>query len=215
VITGTVTDIDGNEYQTVKIGDQWWMAENLRVTHYQNGSAIPHVPDGKEWGDLTTGGYAAYENDTENLIPYGLLYNWFAAVDSQGICPEGWHVPTDEEWMALEIYLGMPKSEVDTIGWRGTDEGGKLKEAGTDHWLGPNSGATNETGFTALPGGGRASEPIYKGGYFYFGEHTAIWSSSEHSTKEGLFRVLEYDESRIKRNKYLKTNGFSIRCIAD
>lgn len=215
VITGTVTDIIGNEYKTVKIGDQWWMAENLRVTKYKNGVDISYITNGDEWSHLATGGYSAYNNNTDNVFPYGYLYNWFAVDDSRGICPEGWHVPSDQEWMELEIYLGMSKTEVDSFGWRGTDQGGKLKEAGTDHWMTPNTGATNETGFSALPSGGRASDPIYRGAYFYFGIHTAIWSSSEYSTEEGLFRVLEYDQSKIKRNYYLKTNGFSVRCVGN
>jgi uncharacterized protein (TIGR02145 family) len=215
MITGTVTDIDGNEYQTVKIGDQWWMAENLRVTHYKNGEEIPKVTEGQEWPTLTTGAYTAYENDYTNILPYGLLYNWYAVDDSQGICPEGWHVPSDEEWMALEIYLGMPKSEVDTFGWRGSDEGGKLKEAGTDHWWEPNTGATNETGLSVLPSGGRASDPFFKGMYDYRGTREAIWSSTEYSDAEGLFREFWHNKSEIERKVYRKGNGFTVRCITD
>jgi uncharacterized protein (TIGR02145 family) len=213
--SGTVTDIDGNVYKTVIIGKQWWMAENLKVTHYRNGESIPNVVDGEEWCNLTSGAYSVYENDSENIPLYGLHYNWYAATDPQGICPEGWHVPSDEEWMELEMYLGMSREEADIIGWRGTDEGGKLKEAGTDLWQNPNTGATNETGFSAVPSGGRASDPAYVGGFFYQGEHTAIWSSDEYSSNEALFRVIEYDQPGIKRNVYRKGNGFSIRCVQD
>ena len=151
--TGTVTDIDGNTYQTVKIGDQWWMAENLKVTCYRNGDAIPNITDGTTWASLSTGAYCEYNNDINNVATYGRLYNWYAVTDSRNIAPAGWHVPSDAEWKQLEMYLGMSQSEADATGWRGTDEGGKLKEVGTMHWNSPNTGATNESGFTALPGG--------------------------------------------------------------
>ncbi|MFQ5629021.1 MAG: fibrobacter succinogenes major paralogous domain-containing protein [bacterium] len=106
-----VTDIDGNSYRAVKIGDQWWMAENLRVTRYRNGDAIPNITDNKAWSQLTTGALCNYDNDPEKAAIYGLLYTWYAVIDSRGIAPEGWHVPSDEEWKQLEISLGMSESE--------------------------------------------------------------------------------------------------------
>lgn len=95
--TGTVTDIDGNVYQTIKIGNQWWMAKNLKVTHYRNGEAIPNITNDSEWINLSTGAYCAYNNDNGNIATYGLLYNWYTVVDSRNIAPSGWHVPTDDE----------------------------------------------------------------------------------------------------------------------
>ncbi|MCK4448089.1 MAG: fibrobacter succinogenes major paralogous domain-containing protein, partial [Candidatus Marinimicrobia bacterium] len=132
--TGTVTDIDGNTYQTVKIGDQWWMAENLKVTHYRNGDPIPNVTDNTDWSNLTTGAYCNYDNNASYVTTYGRLYNWYTVNDSRYIAPSGWHVPTDEELKELEMYLGMSQSQADYTGYRGTDEGGKLKETGTTHW---------------------------------------------------------------------------------
>ena len=97
-IAGTVTDIDGNVYNTIKIGNQWWMAENLRVTNYHDGSAIPNITDGEEWSRLDTGAFCTYENDPGYVLTHGLLYNWYAATDNRGICPDGWHVPSDGDW---------------------------------------------------------------------------------------------------------------------
>lgn len=149
--TGTVTDIDGNVYQTIKIGNQWWMAENLKVTHYRNGNAIPNVTSYFSWRDLSSGAYCAYNNDNGNADAYGMIYNWYwyAVDDSRNIAPIGWHVPTDEEWKELEMYLGLSQTEADDTGYRGTDEGDKLKA--TTGWYN-NGNGTNESGFTALPG---------------------------------------------------------------
>jgi uncharacterized protein (TIGR02145 family) len=174
--TGTVTDIDGNVYQTVKIGGQWWMAENLKVTHYRNGEAIPNITSNSEWAGLSSGAYCAYDNNNSNIATYGLLYNWYTVVDSRNIAPAGWHVPTDEEWKQLEIYLGMSQSDADKPGLRGSDEGGKLKETGTAHWHSPNIGATNSSGFSALPGGCRDFN--FTGAYEGMGELGNWWSST-------------------------------------
>jgi len=208
--TGWVTDIDGNLYQTIKIGNQWWMMENLKVTHYRNGDAIPNVTDGSTWSGLTTGAYCNYNNDVNNVATYGRLYNWDAAVDSRNIAPVGWHVPTDEEWKQLEMYLGMSQTEADATGWRGTDEGGKLKEVGTAHWVSPNTGATNESGFSASPGGGR-----YGNGYFHNMDLAALFcSSTEGSNYSAWYRSLDYGSSQVYRYDDLsKHYGFSVRCV--
>jgi uncharacterized protein (TIGR02145 family) len=188
--TGSVTDIGGNVYQTIKIGDQWWMMENLKVTHYRNGDPIPHVTDGGTWKGLSTGAYCNYGNDPGNVETYGRLYNWYAVDDSRSIAPEGWHVPTDEEWKQLEMYLGMSQGQADDTGWRGTNEGGKLKETGTTHWQSPNTGATNESGFSALPGGYRGYD-----GYFYTMGFTAnFWSSTELYSYLAWHRYLSFDD---------------------
>jgi len=209
--TGSMTDIDGNVYQTIKIGDQWWMMENLKVTHYRNGDPIPHVTSGYTWSGLTTGAYCEYNNDPGNVATYGRLYNWYAVDDSRNIAPEGWHVPSDAEWKQLEMYLGMSQAEADAIGWRGTDEGGKLKEAGTTHWNSPNTGATNKSGFTALPGG-------YRGDYGNYGSmsfNATFWFSSEYNASNAWGRLLIYSTSQVPRFSYDKHYGFSFRCVRD
>jgi uncharacterized protein (TIGR02145 family) len=207
----TVTDYDGNVYQTVLIGDQCWMMENLKVTHYRNGDPIPNVTDGTEWNGLSTGAYCAYENDEGHVETYGRLYNWHAVDDIRGLAPEGWHVPSDAEWKQLEMYLGMSQEDADASGWRGTDEGGKLKETGTEHWPSPNSGATNESGFTALPGGYRGYDASFASiSYFAY-----FWSSTEFGGNSSWCRGLNYGNPLIYRTDYLKLYGLSVRCVKD
>ena len=213
---GSVTDIDGNVYQTIKIGDQWWMMENLKVTHYRNGDPIPHVTDQWAWVLLyepPTGAFCDYDNNPANVATYGRLYNWYAVADSRNIAPAGWHVPTDAEWKQLEMYLGMSQTQAENIGLRGTDEGGKLKEAGTTHWFSPNAGATNESGFTALAGGAR-----YENGLFvHVGNHAFFWQSTamENPTLGAWHRALHYNESGVNRFYQSKRIGSSVRCVRD
>jgi uncharacterized protein (TIGR02145 family) len=208
---GTVTDIDGNTYRTVKIGNQWWMAENLKVTHYRNGDPLPNVTDGATWRGLTTGAYCEYDNDVNSVATYGRLYNWYAVADIRNIAPPGWHVASDAEWKQLERYLGMSQAEADQTGWRGTDEGGKLKEGGTSHWISPNTGATNESGFTGLPGGYR-----YLGGLYYdIGVHAVFWSSTENGSSFAWCRNLGNAYSGVHRYDGGKEDGFSVRCVKD
>jgi len=186
--TGTVTDIDGNVYQTIKIGDQWWMAENLRVTHYRNGDSIPS-------------GYCTCYNNNESYIPvYGRLYNGYAVGDSRNIAPAGWHVPTDAEWQTLIDYLGG-----DAIA------GGKMKEAGTAHWDPPNEGATNESGFTARPGGYAEGG----GDYYYMGITAFFWSSTEDGSYTTWSRYLRHSNSAIWRASAQNYFGYSVRCVKD
>jgi uncharacterized protein (TIGR02145 family) len=210
-LAGTVTDIDGNVYQTVAIGTQEWMVENLKVTHYRNGDSIPNVPDVTDWSGLTTGAYCEYDNDISNVATYGRLYNWYAVSDSRNIAPTGWHVPTDDEWKQLEMTLGMSQAQADSIGWRGTTEGGKLKEVGTTHWLTPNTGATNESGFSALPGGYRY---FYHGNYSDMGNSDYFWSSTQYSAY-AWYRTLYYNRSGLHRNLNYREDGFSVRCVND
>jgi uncharacterized protein (TIGR02145 family) len=209
------TDIDGNTYFTVKIGDQCWMAQNLKVTKYRNGDPIPNVTDNAEWtnfGEAGTGAFCNYDNDEGNVEAYGRLYNWFAVADSRNIAPEGWHVPTDEEWKQLEMYLGMSQAEADAIGWRGADEGGKLKEVGTIHWASPNEGATNASGFSTLPGGFR----VYDGNFLLIGYYAVLWSSTEYSGLTTAWtRTLTYDYKQVNRHGDGKACGFSVRCVKD
>ncbi|GBE28012.1 fibrobacter succinogenes major domain (Fib_succ_major) [bacterium BMS3Bbin03] len=210
--TGTVTDIDGNVYQTVKIGNQWWMAENLKVTHYRNGVPIPNVSEKSEWANLSTGAYCNYDNNEDHIAAYGRLYNWYAVNNTGNLAPAGWHLPTDEEWKELEMYLGMSRSEADGEGWRGTDEGGKLKETDTSYWIAPNTGATNESGFSALPGGYRDS-----GGYYSnISRYAYFWSSTELGSDKAWGRTLSYENRHILRYyRTFKRNGASVRCVRD
>jgi uncharacterized protein (TIGR02145 family) len=208
---GEVYDIDGNKYQIVTIGTQVWMAENLKVTHYRNGEAIPNVTDSSAWYLLLTGAYCEYVNDTNNSATYGRLYNWYAANDSRNIAPAGWHVPSDAEWKQMEMYLGMSQAQADSISFRGNNEGGKLKETGTAHWRNTNVGATNESGFTALPGGYRSS-----GGDFHMlHDYALFWMTTKYSTYFAWSRGLYYSNSTINRGNSNNQYGFSIRCIKD
>jgi uncharacterized protein (TIGR02145 family) len=196
----TVTDIDGNIYHTVVIGTQTWMLENLKVTHYRNGDAIPNVTDGAEWIGLLTGAYCDYDNTPDNSTTYGKLYNWYAVNDSRNLCPSGWHVPTDTEWTTLTDYLG------------GIDvAGGKMKETGTTHWNTPNTGATNESGFTALPGGGRN----YYGTFDVIYDNGGWWSVTSDDLTHAWSRYVYYLDETVTRNNNTKTSGWSVRCIKD
>jgi uncharacterized protein (TIGR02145 family) len=199
---GIVTDIDGNPYNTVIIGTQTWMAENLKTTKYTNGMAIPMVIDGTVWMNLTSSGYCWFNND-ELLYKkfYGALYNWYA-VNLGNLCPAGWHVPTLTEWEILSTYLGG-----DNIA------GGKMKETGTTHWASPNTGADNSSGFTALPGGSRDNSGIF----FTEGSPGYWWSYIERVGTSFAWAVsISYNYSSFTSgNSYNKASGFSVRCVKD
>jgi uncharacterized protein (TIGR02145 family) len=197
----TVTDFEGNVYNTETIGTQTWMAENLKTTKYNDGTAIPNITDNTAWAGLITEAYSDYSNTPSNSITYGRLYNWYAVTDSRNICPTGWHVPTDAEWTTLTTYLGGESVA-----------GGKLKETGLIHWADPNTGATNETGFTALPGGARS----FDGTYSLIGLYDYWWSSTEDSnTPLAWGRCVYYNYTKVGRSYLNKQNGFSVRCIKD
>ena len=209
-----VRDIDENKYQAVKIGNQVWMAENLKVTHYRNGDAISKVTDDAEWSDLTTGAYCNYDNNSTLISTYGLLYNWYAVNDSRGLASDGWHVPTDEEWKELELYLGMSQAELDDVAWRSSgDVGGQLKETGTNHWISPNEGATNASGFKALPGGFR----YINGAFHELGYLASLWTSTvdSDSTSNAWHRELDYKVTWVARYGFSELAGLSIRCLKD
>lgn len=198
---GSLTDFDGNEYRTILIGSQIWMAEDLKVTHFNDGTAIPIVTDNLIWGSLTTPAYCWYNNDVANKQNFGALYNWFA-VGTGKLCPASWHVPSDSEWTILTDFLG------------GTNvAGGKLKEAGISHWNSPNTGATNSSGFTSLPTGGRN----YPGGVFYgIGVFDAWWSSTEYNYLKPYYRsVASFNELVFRGFGTLKGAGIAIRCVKD
>lgn len=200
VWSAPVTDIDGNVYQTVLIGTQTWMAENLKVTHYRNGDTILNVAERIEWKDLNYGAFCFYGNDSIYDEIYGLLYNWFAVDDNRNIAPEGWHVPSDTEWQILIDYLGG-----DAVA------GGKMKDSGTRHWISPNEKATNEYGFTALPGGYRTENADYFDVFYC----CHFWSSTDSSGALAWNRYLNTFCGIVYRLQLDKKRGFSIRCVKD
>ncbi len=211
--TSKVTDIDGNVYITVKLGDQIWMAENLKVIHYRNGDPVPEITNNIDWILMSTGAYCNYNNDESNVSVYGRLYNCFAVRDNRGLAPEGWHVATNDDWIELEMYLGMSSFDVGEYGWRGTNEGGQIKETGSEHWQYPNAGATNETGFNALPGGFREVE---FGDFLEMGTNAYFWTTSI-GTYSGVvyYRNLYYNYSDIYSGCFGKNSGLSVRCVKD
>jgi len=212
---GILTDIDGNTYNTILLGDQCWTKENLRTTHYADGSAIPNVVDDAEWGGLSSGAWSYYNNDEANNETYGKMYNWFAATDARGLCPTGWHLPTDDEWITMELHLGINPAEVyQVVGvTRGAADniGGKLKATTT--WNEPNTGATNESEFTGFAGGWRP------GPFEHLGEHGFWWSASDNTPSStgsaAWVRVLYYNEAASVRTFPGKVSGISVRCVRD
>jgi uncharacterized protein (TIGR02145 family) len=197
---GTVRDKDGNIYKTVTIGSQVWMAENLRSTKFRNGDPVPNVSANASWSVLKSGAYCLYNNDAANKSVYGTLYNWFVVTDPRNIAPAGWHIPSDEEWTALTNFL------------QGNSQaGGKLKETGTSHWSDPNSGAINSTGFTALPGGYRAKDGVFKN----LSLCGTWWATTEYTQSVAWYRYVDYGTGNIYRVSIYKACGLSIRCIKD
>jgi uncharacterized protein (TIGR02145 family) len=199
VTYGTVRDIDGNIYRTVEIGLQTWMAENLKTTSYKDGQPIPRIMDDAVWQSDEKGAYCHYNNEFSNKYLYGALYNWHA-VNTGLLCPDGWHVPTDIEWTILTDFLD---GEIGA--------GGKLKEVETTHWNSPNSGATNETGFTALPGGSRHST----NGFYYLGSDGYWWTSTESPGNLAYYRYLFSGDPNMRTYDSDQKNGYSVRCVKD
>jgi uncharacterized protein (TIGR02145 family) len=191
---GTVTDIDGNIYQTIGIGTQIWMAENLKVTRYRNGDYIPNITKQTKWDSLTTGAYCWYGNNTTNKAIYGALYNWYAVIDSRNISPVGWHVPSDADWTTLTNYLGgavvaCEKMMSDTV-W-------------DCHYY------NNSSGFTALPGGYRERGV----GFYYICVEARFWSSSQFSERDAWCRGLASFYLYVKQFNSFKIDGYSVRCL--
>jgi uncharacterized protein (TIGR02145 family) len=198
---GGVTDVDGNGYQTVQIGTQCWTQSNLTVSKYRDGSSITNITDNTQWSQTntsSTGAWCNYNNDANNGTTYGKLYNWYAVNDSRGLCPTGWHVPSDAEWTTLENHLGGSSVA-----------GGAMKS--TTGWTSPNTGATNSSGFTALPGGFRTNS----GGFTNVGSHGYWWSSSDAGSGYAWYRLLNYTQAAVYRNYNGLRTGYSVRCARD
>jgi len=205
-IEGTVTDIDGNEYRTITIGKQEWMAENLKTITYQDGTPIEYPgEDNSSWENNTEGAYAWHYNNSDNHDIYGVLYNWNAVNNTSGLCPVDWHVPTDEEWQTLVDYLG------------GDDiAGGTMKSTRTDpdphpRYNSPNNGATNKSGFSGLPGGLRRSNGSFRDTGFY----GAWWASDEGDEVDTWHRSIFNLDTTVYHFVYGKGSGMSIRCVKD
>jgi uncharacterized protein (TIGR02145 family) len=212
-----IADTDGNTYPTVLIGTQCWTASNLKVTRYNDGTAIPlnntytSGTVSTVWQGLTTGAYTIYNNESStgaNATNYGFLYNWYAAAGiitnggspTKNICPTGWHVPTDTEWTTLTGYIG------------GTSvAGGKMKSIGTTYWNSPNNGADNSSGFSALPGGVRSND----GSFLYVRNYTYFWSATEAGSNAAWFRNLYHNDGNVGTSNEFKSSGASVRCLKD
>jgi len=204
--TYTCIDIEGNIYETIQIGEQWWMAENLKVTKFRNGSYIPTGYSNDQWSNLETPAYAIYNNNQTHADTYGNLYNGYIVDDDRGICPENWHIPTNDEFLILIDYLGGS-----------VVAGGALKEClqgycpSSNYWNNPNTGATNSSGFSALPGGHRS--PISG---TYYGE--SIWGyfwTSTSSINNAYEWYVGYNDIEAFNSNSMRKIGLSIRCLQD
>ncbi len=212
---GSFTDpVNGDVYSTVKIGNQWWMAENLKAKKYRNGNPINLIQsDTSLWRKDTVGAYCIYDNRSN--AP-GLLYNWYAITNPDNIAPAGWHIPSDNEWKSLEQALGMSAGEANNINWRGDHEANKLKAAGIIGFSKYNEDTwpTNESGFSAIGGSCRLFNGAWGDpGLFALG----FWwtSSSGETTGKAWYRYLDYKSTNVFRNYVPKSYGFSIRCVKD
>jgi uncharacterized protein (TIGR02145 family) len=197
---GGVTDIDGNQYATVILGNQEWMAENLKTTKYSNGDLIEQTIDNTYWAYTPVGMWRHYNDSVQYEATYGKWYNWFSVIDPRNVCPTGWHVPYNNEWDSLAIYLGGAQVA-----------GGKMKEVGFSHWINPNVGATNSSGFTALPAGyiGAGNFVSSQG----MGVSAAFWTASNYNTESSVKKYLNAYNQTIGGGPSAKNDGLSVRCL--
>ena len=196
----TVNDTDGNTYNIIRIGTQLWMKQNLKTTKFNDNSSIPYVSGSSAWSNLSSSGYCWYDSDQGYKNTYGALYNWYA-VNTAKLCPAGWHVSTDNDWLTLEFYLGGV-----------SPAGGKLKETGTSHWLAPNSGATNEVDFTALPGGWRRGD---NGAFETMNSYGLWWTGTEYVAPEAYYRKIWHNDDKTFKAFSHEKYGMSVRCVKD
>ncbi len=206
VFNTKLADIEGNLYSVVYIGNQVWMVENLRTTKFNNNAPIPNITDNTEWLNLTGAAYCWYNNDIQYKSTFGALYSWYTITDGD-LCPTGWHVPSDDEYGTLEVYLGLNPDSVKVWGWRGTNQGIQIKS--TTGWEDGGNG-TNTSGFTGLPGGFRYAA---QGAFYSLGKLTYWWSSSELNANEGWYRLIDNTNNDIYRATTSKKGGKYIRCV--
>lgn len=211
---GTVVDVEGNEYKTVLIGDQWWMMENLKVKKYRNGLPLLNLSaaDSSTWTGTVTGAYCNYENTPNNT---GLLYNYYAVLSDSNLAPEGWHIATDDDWKALERFMGISEEQLNKTGWRGSQQADQLRLSGSNFWKRYDEiWSSNSTQFSAMAGGcrlpdGRWSQPL---GLLYAG---FWWTNTQRGQDEACYRYMDYKSSRIFRSFDDMRYAFSIRCVKD
>ncbi len=206
-----IADADGNVYSTITIGSQRWMAENLRTSHYANGDPISYAPESAQWVGQNTGAWTNYAGDFGYDAIYGKLYNWYTVVDPRNVCPDGWHVASDDEWKELESAMGVPLSDLDVYGERGSDSnvGGQLKSVIL--WDDPNSGANDSSGFSGYPGG----ERLPPGTFSSVTAKGIWWTASEYDPGLAWLRELYNTSTGVYRLYHFKTQGCSVRCVED
>jgi uncharacterized protein (TIGR02145 family) len=202
---GTMTDQEGNVYKTIQLGDQEWMAENLKTSIYRNGDAVVTDLSNAEWAGASAGAWTFYNQEAANSCPFGKLYNWYAAVDGRMLCPLGWHLPTTEEWTVLIDLLGGSNQSGGAMKTVGSIEGG------TGFWYAPNAGASNSSGFSGLPGGYRTAN----GNFAEMGYNAYWWSATEVGTSLAWYRGLIEENAYTIGGYISKRSGFSIRCVRD
>jgi len=214
--TGTVSDNEGNVYETIKIGDQWWTTENLRATKYRNGDPIQFITEDTLWKNSTIGSYCTFDNIANNINVTGGLYNWYAVNNANSIAPEGWHIPTDAEWKMLEKHLGMSNNDLEKVNWRGSNEAQKLKSTGQQEWvLYNNILPTNESGFSALAGNCRMFNGIW-GSPLDLRSMGFWWTATDNpGYDQAWYRYLDSKKTDVFRFYGPKTYGFSVRCVKD
>jgi uncharacterized protein (TIGR02145 family) len=210
---GSLVDQSGITYKTIEIGSQVWMAENLRTTKYRNGDVIPNVLGtlisdytyDEEWGNLTTGAWVHYNNDSQYECPYGKFYNWYAVSDARELCPNGWHVPTYQEWSTLVNYL----DPVSNGGLEISTAGGKMKSTGAEYWHNPNTDATNESGFSGLANG-----QVSEGGLIMdIGDFGIWWTSSDIYSTNAIIMGIEFNTGNVGKMDNSWNSGYPVRCI--
>ena len=207
----TSVNIPNINLTSITIGTQIWSAKNLEVTQYLNGDPIPQVSNPQEWATLTTGAWCWYDNDsTTNAPVYGKLYNWYAVNDSRGLAPDGWHLPSENDWNKLVLSIDVNADTTCMISCtQSSIAGGEMKETNLTHWLSPNNGATNSTGFAALPGGGRDTD----GTYFYLGNYGNWWSTGTYDASSAFIRTISYSGASFKKEVSYKRLGYSVRVV--
>lgn len=197
--TASVTDLDGNTYPTVKIGEQYWFVENLRTSQYTDGSPISLALDPTTWAGLNSGAYCWYQNNNNYDYPHGKLYNWYATVDTRGLCPDGWKVPSLEDWNILLNTLGGVSVA-----------GGKMKQQGTEYWSVTDANVTNESGFTAIASGSRITDGIFSGSFGYL---AGFWVTDEYSATESEIISLGALANSVAIVAQTKYYGYQVRCV--
>jgi len=224
ICSGIVIDIDGNRYSTVTLDGQTWMVENLKTTKYNDGIIIPNVTLNSEWSSLSTGAYSFYNNDSSSIEQNGYFYNWYT-VETNKLCPMGWHVPTNSDWTILERFLAENGVNYDGVDWGGNESNSEARSkiakslADDEGWtnssivgsIGNTQENNNYSRFTGRPSGSRSDN----GTFYGIGTHSRYWTASENSSSQAIRRVLSYDLPNIRASNANKGYGFCIRCVSN